>query len=501
MEGFISDTLYNSYRNKPKSIINHKIICRVLGILLLVEVAMFLLCAAVSWGYGEDDVRAFLLTAVITAAAAGVLFLVSRNAEHRLGRRDGYCIATLVWVLFTLFGMLPFCFSGSVDSVADAFFETMSGFTTTGATVLDNIDSLSHGILFWRSLTHAIGGLGIVCFAVALLPLVSEGNVQLFSAEATGVTHDKLHSKISVMVKWIWSVFLVLNIAEIILLYVGGMSMFDAICHAFSTTGTGGFSTKQASIAYWNSPFIEYVIAVFMILSGVNFTLYFLWVNNGWKKMFRDEELRFYLCSVLGVTLIITAVLAFQKGLDVESAFRKALFQVSTLHTSCGFSTDDYMLWPPFTWVLLMYAILAGGCTGSTGGGIKSLRLLVLGKVIRNYFSRLIHPNAVIPVRINNQALPSDTVMGVLMFISLYLLCILVGWAVLCLLGIGFSDALGLVASSMGNAGLAFGDFGPAYSWNAMPDAAKWVLSFVMLIGRLEMFCVLLMFYPRFWKN
>ena len=336
---------------------------------------------------------------------------------------------------------------------------------------------------------------------MALLPLVSEGNVQLFSAEATGVTHDKLHSKISVMVKWIWSVFLVLNIAEIILLYVGGMSMFDAICHAFSTTGTGGFSTKQASIAYWNSPFIEYVIAVFMILSGVNFTLYFLWVNNGWKKMFRDEELRFYLCSVLGVTLIITAVLAFQKGLDVESAFRKALFQVSTLHTSCGFSTDDYMLWPPFTWVLLMYAILAGGCTGSTGGGIKSLRLLVLGKVIRNYFSRLIHPNAVIPVRINNQALPSDTVMGVLMFISLYLLCILVGWAVLCLLGIGFSDALGLVASSMGNAGLAFGDFGPAYSWSAMPDAAKWVLSFVMLIGRLEMFCVLLMFYPRFWKN
>ena len=242
MEGFIADTLYDqSMRKRKNSLINTKIIIRVLGILLFVETAMFLLCALVSWFYEEKETLTFLQTAAINTAVGIVLILLSRGAERKLTKRDGYCIASLSWILFSAFGMLPFYLSGSVDSITNAFFETMSGFTTTGATIMDNIDSQPHGILFWRSLTQWIGGLGIVCFAIAILPIFNEGNMQLFSAEATGVTHNKLHPKISIMVKWIWGVYLMLTTSVTLLLYIGGMNWFDAVCHAFATTATGGY--------------------------------------------------------------------------------------------------------------------------------------------------------------------------------------------------------------------------------------------------------------------
>lgn len=500
-EFYNSNNLYRGNSRQNNSLINKKMICRVLGILLFIESAMFLLCAGISLCYGEYDYKYFLYTAFLNVAIGGVLLVLGRKAENRLTRRDGYCIVSLTWVLFTFFGMLPFYFSGGIPSITDAFFETMSGFTTTGATILDNIEALPHGMLFWRSLTQWIGGLGIVFFTIAVFPVFGGGNLQLFSAEATGVTRDKIHPKINVMAKWIWIVYLVLTVVETVLLMIGGMNLFDAVCHSFATTATGGYSTKQASVSYWNSPFIEYVIAIFMILSGVNFSLYFMCMKGKGKRLFKDDELRWFLKSVGILTLIITLALFFQNQYDLESAFRKALFQVATAHTSCGFATDDYNLWPPFTWMLLVFAMMAGGCTGSTSGGIKNMRLLILARNIKNEFKRMLHPNAVLPVRVNHQVISPSVVATVNTFFVFYLLCALVGWTLLMFFGVGLTEAMSTVISSLGNVGPGLGAFGPAFSWAALPDAAKWVLSFLMLIGRLELFGVLLLFYSGFWEK
>lgn len=500
MEGFIADTLYDRSKRK-NSLINKKMIARVLGILLFVETTMFLICALVAWIYQEPETFTFLQTAAINTLVGILLILLSRGAERKVSKRDGYCIASLAWLLFSVFGMLPFYLSGSVDSISNAFFETISGFTTTGATIMDNIDTQSHGILFWRSFTQWIGGLGIVCFAIAILPIFSEGNVQLFSAEATGVTQHKLHPKISIMVKWIWGVYLLLTAVVTLLLHIGGMNWFDAICHAFTTTSTGGYSTKQASIAYWNSPFIEYVISFFMIICSFNFALFYMLLKGKATKFLHDEELRWFICSIFLLTFIIAASLVVCNNYGIEEAFRKSLFQVASIHTSCGFNTDNYDLWPPFTWVLLIFAMMAGGCTGSTAGGIKNLRLMIMAKGIQNHFKKLLHPNAVLPIRINKQATPPSTVMAVAFFISLYMLIILVCWAILIFLGVNFDEAFSISVSSISNVGPGLGNYGPAFSWDTLPDAAKWFLSFLMLIGRLEMFCVLLLFYPSFWKN
>lgn len=499
MEEYISDNLKTHNRNN--SLINRKMIGRVLGVLLFIESGMFLLCSAISACYGESDYKYFLYTFVINVVVGGLLVLCGRGAENKMNRRDGYCIVSLSWIFFTIFGMLPFYLSGSIDTITNAFFETMSGFTTTGATILDDIESLSHGMLFWRSLTQWIGGLGIVFFTIAILPIFTSGGVQLFSAESTGVTHDRTHPKINVMAKWLWIVYLILTISEAILLMFGGMSLFDAVCQSFTTTATGGYSTKQDSISYWNSPFIEYVVSIFMILSGINFSLFLLCLKGKVGRLFKDEELHWFLGSVGLLTAIITAALFFQNQYDLELAFRKSLFQVATAHTSCGFATDDYNLWPPFTWLLLFIAMISGGCTGSTSGGVKNMRLLIIFRAIRNEFKRLLHPNAVLPVRVNQQAVSSSVVSTVGMFFAFYIVIALLGWTVLLFCGLGFSEAISTVISSMGNVGPGLGYCGPAYSRNALPDVAKWVLSFLMLIGRLELFCVLLLFYPGFWKN
>ena len=493
---------YNlNFKKCAGDLINEKMICRVLGVLLCTEAALFILCAGVSVLYQEPQYKWFLWTALSAVLLGGILIGIGRNAENRLTRRDSYFIVCFTWVLFTLFGMLPFYLSGSIPSITDAFFETMSGFTTTGATILNDIESLPHGLLFWRSLTQWIGGLGIVCFTIALLPIFGGGNFQLYSAEATGVTHDKIHPKIDVMAKWIWSVYVVLTLVETILLVLGGMSLFDAVCHSFTTTATGGYSTKQDSISHWNSPFIEYVVSIFMILSGVNFTLYIMCLKGKIKKSFQDSELRWFLISIGVLTAIITLALFFQNNYGAEQAFRKALFQVATAHTSCGFATDDYNVWPPFTWMLLIFAMLSGGCTGSTSGGLKNMRLLILYKNIKNEFKRLLHPRAVFPIRINQHVVAPNVLSSVCTFVIFYLLCIFIGWTLLMFLGVGFMEAMSTVISSIGNVGPGLGAFGPAFSWAELPQAAKWILSFLMLIGRLELFGVLLLFYSQYWKK
>lgn len=481
--------------------IHKKMIYKVLGYLLLIETGMILLCAGVSLFYGEDDLRAFLYTAGITMGVGLTLAFFGKEAEHQLTRRDGYLIVSLSWVVFSLFGMLPFCLSGYIPDITNAFFETMSGVSSTGATILDDIEALPHGLLFWRSMTQWIGGLGIILFTIAVLPIFGINGVQVFAAEASGPTHDKIHPRIGITARWIWLIYAGLTAIATVLLAAGGMGWFDSVCHAFAATGTGGFSTKQASIAFYQSPYIEYVLSAFMFISGINFTLLLLFFTGRFKKMLSDAELRFYSGCVAVFTLGIAVSLYFNTSLDVEAAFRTSLFQVISIQTSTGFATADYMTWPALTWGAMPLLMLIGACAGSTSGGMKCIRIAILGKVMKNEFKRLLHPNAVLPVRINKQVMAPTLLSTVLAFTTLFTLIVFVSTLILLAMGIDFTESIGVVVSSIGNTGPGLGAFGPAYSWNALPDAAKWLSSLLMLLGRLELFTVLLLFTPDFWKR
>ena len=372
--------------------INFKTIIRIIGILLLLETVMFLVCSGVSFYYRESDMLDFWKAGGITAGVGLLLAALGKGGERQLTRRDGYVLVSFAWVAFSLFGMLPFYIGGYIPDIANAFFETMSGFSSTGATILDDIESLPHGILFWRSMTQWIGGLGIIMFTIAVLPIFGVSGLQVFAAEASGPTHDKVHPRIGITAKWIWSIYAGITALLVGLLMLGGMDWFDSICHAFATTGTGGFSTKQASVAYYNSPYIEYVISIFMFISGINFTLLLLFVNRKFKKFIGNAELKFYFGSVVLFTAVIAIVLYYTSPMGMEESFRKSLFQVISLQTSTGFATDDYMQWTPVLWGLLTIIMLMGACAGSTTGGLKCIRMVILTKVSRNEFKHILHP-------------------------------------------------------------------------------------------------------------
>lgn len=481
--------------------INSRMILRIIGFLLLIETGLFLCCGGVSLIYGEHDLQSFLLSSALATAVGLLLIAIGRGAEKRLGRRDGYVIVSVAWVTFSLFGMLPFYISGHIPTITNAFFETMSGFSSTGATILDDIESLPHGLLFWRSMTQWIGGLGIVFFTIAVLPIFGVGGIQVFAAEASGMSGDKVHPRIGVTAKWIWSIYIGLTGMLILLLMSGGMNLFDSVCHAFTTTGTGGFSTKQASIAFFESTYIEYVISIFMLLSGINFMLLLFFVNGKFKKFFQNAELRWYFCSVVGFTAFITVVLYYTSSMGAEEAFRKSLFQVASLHTSTGFATADYMTWQPILWGTLTFIMLMGACAGSTTGGLKCIRLVILVKVSRNEFKHITHPNAVLPVRVNKQVISPSVKSTILAFTFIYAMLIIVSVLLMMGMGVGMAESIGTVISSIGNMGPGLGLCGPAYSWSALPDLSKWLLAFLMLLGRLELFTVLLLFSSDFWKK
>lgn len=473
-----------------------------MGFLFFIETGFLILCSLLAVYYQESDVSAFLTSAAITAGAGIIASLFGKNAEKKISRRDGYVVVTFAWVFFSLFGMLPFYISGYIPRITDAFFETMSGFTTTGASILDNIESLPHGLLFWRSMTQWIGGLGIVFFTIAVLPVFGVGGVQLFAAEATGPTHDKVHPRIGVTAKWIWSIYLGLTITEIFLLLFGGMNLFDSVCHSLTTTATGGYSTKQNSIAAFNSPYIEYVITLFMFLAGINFTLlYLLFLKGNFKRLFSDTEFHWYVGTVAFFTIFTTTTLIWTSSMGMEESFRKAIFQVVSLQTTTGFISADYMTWVPVLWTLVCIIMLFGACAGSTTGGMKCIRIAIMNRVAKNELKHIIHPNAILPVRINRQVISPTTKSTVLAFTFLYIAIILIGWIVLMLFGVGFEEAFSVVISSLGNVGPGIGKCGPAYSWSGLPDAAKWLSALLMLVGRLELFTVLLLFTPGFWKK
>ena len=480
--------------------VSYRFVAYLIGLLLAFESMLLLACCCVSIIYGERDLMSFIVSFAVCLSVSAILLVYGRRKKCATSRNEGYIVVALSWVFFSVFGMVPYLWGGFIPNITDAFFETMSGFTTTGATILDNIESMPHGILFWRSLTQWIGGLGIVCFTIVLLPGFGASSQMLYLSEATGVTHNKLYPKTRVMARYIFMVYILLTAVESALLMAGGMGLFDALCHSMTTTATGGFSTKQESIAYWHSPYMEYVMSIFMLLSAINFSLYIVAFKSKWKKLREFVELKWFACSVGLLTLIISAVLFLNNGYSAEEAFRKSLFQVATCHTSCGFATDDYNLWPPFTWMLLIFAMLSGGCTGSTSGGVKNLRLIIIANCIRNQFRQILHPRAVLPVRVGG-LFDNKLLTTVLVFFAAYLSVAFIGWTLLMAFGVGFTEAMSTVISSMGNVGPGLGSFGPAFSWAALPDAAKWILSSLMLIGRLEIFGFLLIFYRSTWKG
>lgn len=485
-----------------KSDIHFRLIIKFIGILLMILAGFMATPIIWSWHYAEyTTMTALALSSGITLISGLALFLATRGYDHRnIGKKEGYIVVTMTWVSITLFGSLPFYLSGAIPAYVNAFFETMSGFTTTGATILTDIEAIPKGLLFWRSMTHWLGGMGIIVLTLAILPILGVGGMQLFVAEAPGTTPSRLHPRITETAKRLWGIYMIFTFTQTGLLMLGGMDVFDALCHAFSTMATGGFSTQNDSIAGY-SAYIQYVIILFMIIAGTSFSLHYFLLKGEFSKVLKNEELQFYL-SIIGVfTLFLTIAVLFVHHAGIEKSFRDSLFQVVSITTTTGFITDDYLQWKGFLWYAIFLLMFTGGCIGSTGGGIKMIRILVLVKNTRLELKRLIHPMAVIPVRVNNKTIPPEIIHNFLAFFLLYMLIFLAGSAIMTVFGLDFESAVGASIATIGNIGPAIGSVGPVDNYGDLASGAKWVLSFLMLTGRLELFTVLLLFSPSFWKR
>lgn len=475
-----------------------------MGSLLGLEASLLVLCLGISLFYGESDSMPFLVSAMITATGGYSFYFAGRGADNNLRRKDAYLLVTSTWVIFSIFGMLPFLIGGYINNVTDAFFETISGFTTTGASIFDDVEILPHGVLFWRTMTQWIGGLGIVFFTIALLPsLVGNGSTKVFSAEATGPIKTKMHPRLSTTSHAIWNVYIVLTVACAVCYYLGGMSVFDCINYAMTTTATGGFATHNSSTEFFNSPFIEYTGALFCFLAGINFTLLYMTVmKRKFKDFFRNGELQLYLTVIAIATVIIMYYLMHYLGYDVWRALRFGLFQVVSFITSTGLFSDDAAKWPHVTWIILAVLMYIGGCAGSTAGGVKCVRLVMVFKIIANEFKQILHPNAVLPVRVGDNIIPRTMHTRLLSFLMMYLILFLVCATYFTAIGVDVVNSITLCLSCLSNVGPTLGiEIGPTMSWGELPVDCKWFCSFMMLVGRLEIFSVLILFTPEFWKN
>lgn len=481
--------------------LNYKVILNFVGFLLILDgIAMF---AGIPFSiyYGDNDIYILLFTGLAVSLFGLVLYYFTREHEKEIRKREGYVVVSLGWLVMSIFGALPFVIHGSIPSYTDAFFETMSGFTTTGASILNDIESLPHGLLLWRSLTQWLGGMGMIVLSLAILPILGIGGMQLFVAEVPGPTKDKIHPRIRETAKRLWGIYLLFTLIEIGLLKIGGMDFFDAVCHGFTTMATGGFSTKQASIAYFDSPFIQYVIIFFMLLAGTNFSLHYYLMHRNFNTVRRNEEFKFYLFLILAFTIIVTIGLLLRNYGGFEETFRSSLFQVVSIITTTGFITADYELWGTFLLVVFFLLLFIGGSSGSTSGGVKVVRHLLVIKNSLLELKRLIHPQAVIPVRYNNVSVSSEIIFNILAFLLFYLGIFVIGTLVMALIGLDFTSAMGAVATSLGNVGPAIGSVGPTDNFSHIPSIGKWFLSFLMLLGRLELFTILIILSPSFWKR
>ncbi len=483
--------------------INLRIIYKILGQLLFLEALWMLISLGISIYYREDDSFSFIVAFLVTVAAGLLLKGWGRDAENSLSRRDAYLLVSLTWVVFSFFGTLPFYIGGYLPSFTDAYFETMSGFTTTGASVIDNVESMPHGILFWRSLTQWIGGLGIVFFTIALLPSLVGGSVRVFSAEATGPIRTKLHPRLSTTAKWIWSIYLLLTLSCVGAYFLGGMSLFDSVNYAMSTTATGGFSTHNESMAYFNSPRLEYICTLFTFLAGINFSLLYAAIFKlRVKDLFRNSEFKLYIVLMLAFTLFMMIQLINVNQYSIEQSFRHGIFHVVTMLTTTSFFSDDLSLWPHVSWVIFVICMFVGACSGSTSGGFKSVRCVMLLRIMKNEFRQILHPKAMFPVKVNGVNVPMQGRVTLLAFLTIYLiLCLVITFAMIAM-GIDDVNAVNITFGCLSNVGPTLSSmFGPEMSWSDLPDLAKWFCSLMMLVGRLEIFTVLVIFTPAFWKG
>lgn len=482
--------------------INGKIILQFLGILLIIEGLFMFTGIPFSLYYCENKCLSLLYSGLITSGTGSLLWLFNRKAERSIGKREGFIIVAIAWIVISLFGTLPYLISNAIPNFTNAFFETISGFTTTGASILVDIESVPKGLLFWRSMTHWIGGMGIIVLSVAILPILGIGGMQLFVAEmpGTGITPDKLHPRITQTAKRLWLIYVIYTFVETSMLYFGGMTFFDSLCHSFATMATGGFSTQNDSLAGY-SPYIQYVVALFMMVAGTNFTLHYLGMHGKIKEVWKNEEFRYYILFTFGFVILITIFIIWLSGIEVEKAFRESLFQVVSIVTTTGFVTSDYMIWPGNLWIFIFLLMFIGGSAGSTAGGIKVARQILLLKNSALEFKRMIHPKAVIPVRFNGRAVPRDIIHMIMAFFLFYILIFFAGTFSMTLLGLNFDTAIGATIASLGNIGPGIGAVGPVDNYSALPDAAKWITSFLMLLGRLEIFTVIILFSPSFWKK
>ena len=478
-------------------IVNLKIVFKVISRILFILSAALFVCTGVAIIFSENTLP-FILSSLISLVIGLLFFLTTRNQSEdvTIHRKDAYLTVTLSWLFISLIGCLPYLFSGAIPSFVNAFFESVSGFTTTGSSILVDIEVLPKSILFWRSLTHWIGGIGIIVLVIIIMPTLQIGGYHLFTLESS--LQEKIQPKIKSVGNRLLLIYIILTVAEVIFLLAGNMNLFESVCHSFGTVATGGFSPKNTSIIAY-SPYIQYVITIFMFLAGTNFVIHYYLFKREFKKVKENEELKFYVLVVFTIIAIITASLYFTMQKPLEESFREASFQVVSIVTCTGFASADYLLWPTFAWTIIFISMFLGGSTGSTAGGIKMVRHLIMLKNIKRNFRQLISPNAILPIRLNNNVISSETNRSILTFIAVYFLVFLMGSISLILIGIDGTTASSSVATCMAGIGPGIGTVGPVSNFAHLPDLGKMILSFMMLVGRLEIYTVIILFSRNFW--
>lgn len=495
--------------------LNFKLIYRFLGITAILNGLFMWLSLPFSFYYDEPSKWGILNAGIITIALGLVFYFFNKPDNKKIHKKEGYLIVTLGWLTLSFTGMLPYLLSGSIPSITNAFFETISGYSTTGSSILTDIESMPKGILFWRSATHWIGGMGIIVLTIAILPLLGIGGMQLFMAEAPGPSTDKLHPRITDTAKRLWLIYVLLTAVEFLLLKVAGMNWYDALNHAMATVSTGGFSTKNASVAHWNgTPMIQYIIIFFMFIAGTNFVLTYFALKGKVSKVIQSEEFKYYLFGTLIISAIVAVMILFYQDPALqttinhpmvwgkaESAIRHSLFSVISVVTTTGFVTADFTMWSFFVTAVFFSLFFLGGSAGSTSGGVKIVRHIIMLKNSFLEFKKSIHPNAIIPVRYDGKAVKQTIVFNILSFFVLYMLIFIIGTVILAFFGLDLYSALGACASSLGNIGPAIGSVSPVDNFNHLSTGAKWFCSFLMLIGRLELFTVLILLTPFFWRK
>lgn len=481
--------------------LNLRSVLSIIGILICICGAGMLTCIPFSLLYQEKQITPILIASLMTLTFGTALWLIFRQKPLELSNKDGFLVVTLGWIVISLFGSLPYLFTGSINNFHDAFFETISGFTTTGASIISDVEKLSHGILFWRSLTHWFGGMGIIVLSIAILPILGVAGMQLYRAETSGPTKDKLKPRIAETARLFGIIYIILTTLEALLLSLGGMPLFDAICHAFGTIATGGFSTKNASISHYNSAFIDYVVGIFMFLSATNFSLHYYAFKENITSYFKNSEFKFFLSYVSFAIIIVTFINYFtQSDTSFADNFRYAFFNVISASTCTGFANSDFAQWASSSQFILISVMFIGGCAGSTTGAIKSVRVLLM---IKNSFKealRILHPQAIIVVKFNNRTVEQELLATISSFFIFYISIFFISSLAIIITGVDIISAISGVIACMGGVGPGLNTVGPMSNYSHLPIIAKYILSFDMLIGRLELFPVMVLFTRSFWK-